>query len=117
MPKPLVSAENQGTEAPSRERSLGKLTKGRANNTISRCEALKLVGAAILSATLVPLFSGRALPQSGYNWWEVGDVRYVPGSTLRMCQMTGDNDPQGLTHINYTGQWGIEGTDLGVSVE
>jgi uncharacterized protein DUF4185 len=117
MPKPLVSAENQGTEAPSRERSFGKLTKGWANNTISRSQALKLVGAAILSATLVPLFPRRILPQLGYNWWGASDVQHVPGSTLRMSQMTGDYDPQGLTHINYTGQWGIEGTDLGISVE
>jgi hypothetical protein len=34
-----------------------------------------------------------------------------------MCQITGDYDPEGLRHINCTGQWGIEGTDLGVSVE
>jgi hypothetical protein len=112
-----VSAENQCTEAPSRQRSFGKLTKGRANNTISRYQALKLMGAGILSAMLVPLFSRRALAQSGYNWWGVSDVQYVPESTLRMCQMTGDYDPEGLTHINYTGQWGIEGTDLGISVE
>src|SRR5829696_4388256 len=117
MPKPLVSAENQGTEAPSRERSFGKLTKGWANNTISRCQALKLVGAAILSATLVPLFPRRVLPQLGYNWWGASDVQLVPGSTLRISQMTGDYDPQGLAHINSTGQWGIEGTDLGISVE
>ena len=103
-------AENHCAEAPSRERSFGKL---------SRCRALKLVGAAILGATLVPLFSKRALApaQSGYNWWGVSDVQYVPGSTLRMCQITGNYDPEGLTHINCTGQWGIEGTDLSVPVE
>jgi len=77
------------------------------------------MGAAILSATLVPLFFRRALDlaQSVYNWWRVSDVQFVPGSALRMCQMTGDYDPEGLTHNNCTGQWGIEGTDLGVSVE
>jgi len=65
-----VSSENQCIEAPSRERSFGKVVKGWANN-ISRCQALKLVGAAILSATLIPLFSRRSLApaQSGYNWW------------------------------------------------
>lgn len=64
-------AEHQCAEAPSRERSFGKLIKGQAKNTISRCQALRLVGAAILGATLVPLFSRRALApaQSGYNWW------------------------------------------------
>ena len=115
-----MSAENQCTKAPSRERSFGKVAKGWAKNTISRCQALKLVGAAILSATLVPLFFRRALApaQAGYNWRGVSDVQYyVPGSTLRVCQITGDYDPEGLTHINCTGQWGIEGTDLGVSVE
>src|SRR5215207_7989352 len=91
----------------------------RCKNTISRSQALKLVGAAILGASLAPLFSRRALApaRSGYDWWGASDVRYVPGSTLRMCQITGDYDPEGLTHINCTGRWGIEGTDLGVSVE
>jgi hypothetical protein len=114
-----VSAENQCTKASSRERAFGKVAEGWAKNTISRCQALKLVGAAILSATLVPLFSRRALApaQAGYNWRGVSDQYYVPGSTLRMCQITGDYDPEGLRHINCTGQWGIEGTDLGVSVE
>jgi len=31
--------------------------------------------------------------------------------------MTGDFDPEGLPHINCTGQWGIEGTDMGIPVE
>ena len=114
-------AENQCPEVPSPERSFGKLEqiKGRAKNTISRWQALKLVGAAILGATLLPLFSRRALApaQSRYNWRGVSEVQYVPGSTLRMCQMTGDYDAEGLTHLNCTGQWGIEGTDLGVPVE
>jgi hypothetical protein len=116
-----VLAENQCPEVPSRERSFGKLKliKGRAKNTISRCQALKLVGAAILGATLLPSISRRALApaQSGYDWRGVSDVQYVPGSTLRICQMTGDYDAEGLTHINCTGRWGIEGTDLGVPVE
>ncbi len=91
----------------------------RCKNTISRARALKLGGAAILGASLAPLFSRRALApaRSAYDWWGASDVRYVPGSTLRMSQITGDYDPEGLTHINCTGQWGIEGTDLGVSVE
>ena len=115
--KVSVPAENQCTQAPSRERSFGKLAKRWTNNTVSRGQALKLMGAAVLSATLVPLFSRRALAPSGYNWAGVSDVQYVPGSTLRLSQMTGDYDSQGLTHVNYTGQWDIEGTDLGVSVE
>jgi hypothetical protein len=91
----------------------------RCKNTISRSQALKLVGAAILGAPLVPLFSRRAFaPAQSYpDWAGASDVRHVPGSTLRVCQMTGDYDPEGLTHINCTGQWGIEGTDLGISVE
>src|SRR5215210_4999299 len=97
-----VLAENQCPDAPSGERSFGKLEqiKGRAKNTISRCQALKLVGAAILGATLLPSISRRALApaQSVYNWWGVSDVQYVPGSTLRLCQMTGDYDAEGLTH-------------------
>ena len=114
-----MSAENRRTEAPSWERSSDKTTEGRANNAISRYQALKLVGATILSATLVPLFPRGTLPfaKSAYSHSRTSDVRYVPGSTLRVCQVTGDYDPEGLTHINCTGQWGIEGTDLGVPVE
>src|SRR5215203_1479817 len=91
----------------------------RCKNRISRSQALKLGGATILGASLAPLFSRRALApvRSEYDRSEASGVQYVPGSTLRMCQITGDYDPEGLTHINCTGQWGIEGTDLGVSVE
>ncbi len=45
------------------------------------------------------------------------EVRYVPGSTRRLCQMTGGGDPEGLPYINDTAEWGISGTDLGVPVE
>jgi hypothetical protein len=72
---------------------------------------------AVLRAMLVPLFARRALSQSGDDGWEVSDVSYVPASTQRICQMTGDFDPEGLPHINFTGQWGIEGTDMGIPVE
>lgn len=44
-------------------------------------------------------------------------VRYVPGSTRRICQTTGDADPEGLPHINNTTEWGVAGTDMGAPVE
>ncbi len=40
---------------------------------------------------------------------------YIDGSTRRIAQMTGDADPEGLVHYNYTGQWGVQGVDLGAS--
>ena len=91
----------------------------RCKNRISRSQALKLGGATILGASLAPLFSRRALApvRSEYDRSGASGVQYVPGSTLRMCQITGDYDPEGFTHINCTGRWGIEGTDLGISVE
>jgi hypothetical protein len=51
------------------------------------------------------------------NWWGAGGVQYVPGSTLRVCQLTADDDPEGLPHVNRTLQWGCEGTDLGIPVD
>jgi Domain of unknown function (DUF4185) len=102
---------HRGTQG---ERSFAEL----ANNPISRRQALKLMGVAILGTTLAPLFPRRAFAQSGDNYWlSSGDVQYVPASTQRICQITGDYDPEGLPHINYTGQWSIDGTDLGISVE
>lgn len=46
-----------------------------------------------------------------------GEVRYEPASTRRVCQLTGDYDPEGLPHINDTAEWGVVGTDLGIPVE
>src|SRR3712207_3249698 len=77
---------------------------------ISRRQALTLIGIAIVRAMLAPLITTRALFQSGGNDWETSHVEYVPASTQRICQLTGDFDAEGLPHINHTGQWGIEGT-------
>ncbi len=35
----------------------------------------------------------------------------------RICQLTGDYDPEGHAHVNDTAQFGVVGTDLGVPVE
>jgi hypothetical protein len=97
--------------------SFNKQAKVLANYIISRRQVLKLGVAAILSAMLAPLFPRRASDDSAGNRAELSHVRFVPSSTQRLCQMTGDYDPDGLPHINYTGQWGIGGTDFGVTVE
>ena len=91
--------------------------RGLGHNTVSRRQALTLHGMAVLRAMLVPLFARQALSQSDDDGWEVNDVEFVPASTQRMCQLTGNFDPERLPHINCTGQWGIEGTDMGVPVE
>jgi hypothetical protein len=70
-----------------------------------------------MGAMLAPLAARRALYPLGDSGREVSDVEYVTASTQRVCQMTGDSDPEGLPHINHTGRWGIEGTDMGVPVE
>ena len=51
------------------------------------------------------------------NWCGVAEVQYVPASTRRVCQLTGDDDPEKLVHLNKTGKWGIGGTDMGIPVE
>ncbi len=51
------------------------------------------------------------------RWRSDGEARYVPASTRRICQVTGDYDPKGLPHINNTALWGAVGTDLGIPVE
>ena len=51
------------------------------------------------------------------RWGPDSEVRYVPTSTHRVRQPTGDYDPEGLPHINNTAEWGVVGTDLGVPVE
>ena len=38
-------------------------------------------------------------------------------STKRLAQLTGDYDPEGLPHLNFTGSWGVEGTDLGANTD
>jgi hypothetical protein len=44
-------------------------------------------------------------------------AEYLPGSTKRIAQVTGDYDPQGLAHVNNTVPWGVNGVDLGANTE
>ncbi len=37
--------------------------------------------------------------------------------TRRLAQLTGDYDPEGLPHVNFTGAWGVEGADLGANTD
>jgi predicted Fe-Mo cluster-binding NifX family protein len=41
--------------------------------------------------------------------------RYIDGSTQRLAQLTGDYDPDGLPHVNFTTSWGCLGVDLGAN--
>src|SRR5689334_16604373 len=41
----------------------------------------------------------------------------VPGTLRRICQLTGQVDPEGLPMANDTGSVGVTGVDLGVPVE
>ena len=41
--------------------------------------------------------------------------QYVDGSTQRLAQLTGNYDPDGLPHVNFTGAWGCLGVDLGAN--
>ena len=43
--------------------------------------------------------------------------QWIEGSTKRIAQMTGDYDPEGLTHFNNTAIWGVAGVDLGANTE
>ncbi|WP_233890193.1 DUF4185 domain-containing protein [Paraburkholderia flagellata] len=45
------------------------------------------------------------------------DVGLVAGSVSRVCQLTGDYDPEGLPHRNDTEGVRVIGTDLGISVD
>jgi hypothetical protein len=45
------------------------------------------------------------------------DAQYVPGSTQRICQLTGGGDPQGLPHPNDTTRFSLLGTDGGTSFD
>ncbi len=45
------------------------------------------------------------------------DAVWVPGSTQRICQLTGGGDPQGLPHPNDTTRFSLLGTDLGTSFD
>ena len=61
--------DNDIREVPTRggmtgRNSFDELAKGLASGTITRVQALKLVGAAILSSMLVPVYPGRAFAQS-----------------------------------------------------
>jgi hypothetical protein len=42
---------------------------------------------------------------------------WVVGSTERIAQMSGDYDPENLTHFNFTGAWGVDGVDLGANTK
>lgn len=42
---------------------------------------------------------------------------WVEGSTERLAQISGDYDPENLTHFNFTGAWGVDGVDLGANTE
>ena len=45
------------------------------------------------------------------------DVGHVPGSTQRICQLTGGGDPEGKPHPNDTTRFALLGTDLGTSFD
>ena len=45
------------------------------------------------------------------------DAVWVPGSTQRICQLTGGGDPEGKPHPNDTTRFGLLGTDLGSSFD
>src|SRR5215831_3911542 len=42
---------------------------------------------------------------------------WVPGSTHRIAQLTGDYDPEFKTHFATTSRWGVAGVDLGANTE
>jgi hypothetical protein len=42
---------------------------------------------------------------------------WVPGSTQRIAQLTGDYDPEFRTHFATTSRWGVAGVDLGANTE
>ncbi len=44
-------------------------------------------------------------------------LQFVPDSTARICQLTGDSDPGGRPHPFNTDQIALYGTDLGIPVE
>jgi len=45
------------------------------------------------------------------------DAVWVPGSTVRICQLTGGGDPEGKPHPNDTTRFALLGTDLGISFD
>jgi hypothetical protein len=44
-------------------------------------------------------------------------LHWVPGSTQRLCQLTGDSDPQGYPKLTKTRPYDIDSTDLGIVVD
>jgi len=42
---------------------------------------------------------------------------WLPGSTRRIAQLTGDYDPEFQPHFTSTGGWAVDGTDLGANTE
>ncbi len=51
------------------------------------------------------------------TWGTPQAAVWVPQTTSRICQMTGNYDPAGLPHINNTDAWAVVGTDMGCPVE
>lgn len=43
--------------------------------------------------------------------------KWMPGSTKRICQMTGNYDPEYLPHYSYTDEWGVMGVDGAANTE
>jgi len=41
--------------------------------------------------------------------------QWIPGSTTRLAQLTGNYDPEFLTHFASTDVWGVDGVDLGAN--
>ncbi len=58
-------------------------------------------------------------PRSSAAWSSSGQVRYVPGSSQKVCQLTGefDRERQQPTLNRTESRFGVRGTDLGASFE
>ena len=44
-------------------------------------------------------------------------AEFVPASTRRIVQLTGDYDPERIETVNRTTEWGVDGVDLGANAE
>ena len=79
--KDLPEGEVRSREDTTEEHSFDELAKGMASGTISRGQALKLVGATILGGTLVGLFPGVAEARHHHHHRRHGSVGGAPPST------------------------------------
>ena len=77
-----------------------------------------------LSRQVADTFTAAALDRDGVinvAWVDdVGDWQGpvpIHGGTRRVCQLTGDYDPEDLAHVNNSLEAGVGGTDLGFPVE